>query len=176
MSEQDQERLILELTDFVRSRYFGKYRGVVVDVDDSENMGRIKARVPEVYGPDEESPWASPCVPFAGPNHGLVLIPEVDDGVWIEFEAGDRSRPIWTGCWWGSSDMPSDAGTDSRVLVTSGGHKLVMDDEAGKLQLVHSGGAELTMTNNDITIKIGSKQIVLASASVNINNGAMEVM
>ena len=99
MMTSDMEQKIVELAEFQRGRYFGKYRGLVQDVDDPENMGRIVAQVPEVYG-EEYSPWALPSVPFAGQNHGFVVLPEVGDGVWVEFEAGDPSRPIWTGCWW----------------------------------------------------------------------------
>lgn len=174
MMTNDHERLLVEVADQTRSRYFGKYRGLVRDVDDPETMGRLRAQVLEVYG-EEDSPWAFPVVPFAGPNHGLVLLPEVGDGVWIEFEAGNPSRPLWTGCWWPSNALPAPGGAQTRVLVTSGGHKLVLDDADEKLQLLHSGGAELTMTNDHITIKIGATQVVLSSSGVNINNGAFKV-
>jgi hypothetical protein len=90
MYTHDHERLLVDVAEQTRSRYFGKYRGLVQDVEDPETLGRLRAQVPEVYG-DADSPWAFPVVPFAGPNHGLVLLPEVGDGVWIEFEAGDRS-------------------------------------------------------------------------------------
>lgn len=174
MVEQQMEKLVVELSEFVRGRYFGKFRGLVRDVDDPEKLGRIVAQVPEIYG-DEDSPWALPSVAFAGKNHGFVVLPEVGDGVWIEFEAGDASRPIWTGCWWAKGEMPAPGGTATRVLVTSGGHKVVLDDEGKKLQLLHSGGAEITMTDNDITLKVGSKKIVISASGVNINNGALEV-
>jgi uncharacterized protein involved in type VI secretion and phage assembly len=168
------EQLLVNLTEQSQSRFFGKYRGTVQDVNDPENLGRITAQIPEVLG-EVTSPWAFPVVPFAGPNHGLVVLPEVGDGVWIEFEAGDISRPLWTGCWWGSGELPSPGGPQVRVLVTTGGHKLVMDDDAHKLQLLHSGGAELTLTDTDITLKIGSAQIVLSATGININNGAFQV-
>ncbi|QZZ18786.1 hypothetical protein J5X98_15115 [Leptothermofonsia sichuanensis E412] len=176
MSSNTHEQLLVNLAEQSQSRYYGKYRGIVRDVDDPENLGRVKAQVPELFG-TVDLDWAFPVVPFAGPNHGLVVLPEVGDGVWIEFEAGDPSRPLWTGGWWGSGDLPSPGGTKTRVLVTTGGHKLVMDDDeiAPKVQLLHAGGAELTMTDNDITLKIGSTQIVLSSAGVNVNNGAFQV-
>lgn len=174
MINRDIESLVVELTEFMRSRYFGKYRGLVRDVNDPENLGRIVAQVPEIYG-EEDSPWALPSVPFAGQNHGLVVLPEVGDGVWIEFEAGDPSRPIWTGCWWASGEIPSPGAAETRVLVTSGGHKVILDDDGKKLQLLHSGGAEITMTDTDITLKIGSAQIVLSAAGINVNNGAFVV-
>ena len=182
MPDREMEQLALEVSEYMRTRYFGKYRGIVKEVGEGDDLGKIKAEIPEVYGRGEReeggrviSPWALPCVPFAGPNHGFVVLPEVDDGVWIEFEAGDPSRPIWTGCWWADGDMPEPAGRETPVWITSGGHKVVLDDRDNKLQLLHSGGAELTMTDNDITLKIGQTQIVLSSSGVNVNNGAFEV-
>jgi uncharacterized protein involved in type VI secretion and phage assembly len=174
MYTHDHERLLVDVAEQTRSRYFGKYRGLVQDVEDPETLGRLRAQVPEVYG-DADSPWAFPVVPFAGPNHGLVLLPEVGDGVWIEFEAGDPSRPLWTGCWWPNDAIPEPAGPQTRVLATSGGHKLILDDANQELRLLHAGGAELTMTNTDITLKIGSTQIVLSSTGVDVNNGAFKI-
>jgi hypothetical protein len=83
--------------------FFGKYRGTVVDKDDPRQIGRIRALVPVVTG-DEESVWAMPCVPFGS---DLSIVPDIGTQVWIEFEQGDPSHPIWTGCWWSSSaDVP----------------------------------------------------------------------
>jgi hypothetical protein len=43
--------------------YFGKYRGVVTDDRDPEQVGRIRARVPDVLG-EADTLWATPCVPL----------------------------------------------------------------------------------------------------------------
>ncbi len=174
MVNTDIEKLLVELAEFKRSCYFGKYSGIVEEVGKDENLGKIIAKVPDLFG-DKNLPWAYPCVPFAGKNHGLVILPEKGDGVWIEFKAGNPACPIWTGCWWADGEIPQPGDTDTRVLVTSGGHKLILDDGDKKLQILHSGGAEIIMTNNDITFKIGSTQIVLSASGVNINNGAFEV-
>ena len=40
--------------------FLGKYRGVVSDTDDPSGIGRVRAKVPDVYGNDE-SGWATPC-------------------------------------------------------------------------------------------------------------------
>ena len=74
-----------------RSRYFGPYRGIVTDNDDPTDRMRIRVRVPEVLG-ELENPWASPCVP-----PGVGAVPDVGSRVWIEFEAGDPSHPVWMG-------------------------------------------------------------------------------
>jgi uncharacterized protein involved in type VI secretion and phage assembly len=183
MTDPDIEKMVVELTEFMRSRYFGKYRGIVQKVEKPGDegylgLGRIIAKVPSVYE-DENSPWALPSVPFAGKDHGLVVLPEEGDGVWIEFEGGNPSCPIWTGCWWAKDEMPAPGGETTRILATSGGFKVVLDDKGKKLQLLVTENdtikSEITMTSSDITLKTGETQIVLSASGVNINNGAHEV-
>ena len=188
----DTQDLTAQIAERMRNSHFGKYRGLVTNVDDPLKIGRVTAKVPEIFGEDHDAPWALPAVPFAGKKHGLVLLPEVNDGVWIEFEAGDISRPIWTGCWWGTDDLDDVSKTKTRALVTTKGHKLVLDDDADEIHLIHSQGAEIKMTGDDITISIGgseikltktdmtlksgSGQIKLSAAGVDVNNGALKAM
>jgi hypothetical protein len=173
VTEQNLERLVVGLTEQVRDRYYGKYRGLVEDVEDPEGLGRIVASVPSVYG-DLDSPWALPCTPFAGDGYGFAMLPKAGDGVWIEFEAGDPSRPIWTGFWWASGEIPTDT-ADQRIVITPEGLKLVMDDAGKILKLAHPGGAEITLTDNDITLEIGGTKLVLSASGLSVNDGAFEV-
>lgn len=78
------------------NKFFGLYRATVTDNNDPSDAMRIKVLIPEVLG-EIESPWALPCVP-----PGIRLVPEVNAFVWIEFEAGDPSRPVWVGTTGGS--------------------------------------------------------------------------
>ncbi|WP_064282988.1 phage baseplate assembly protein V [Mycolicibacterium iranicum] len=169
------ESVLAGIADQASTQYWGKYRGIVKNVDDDENMGRITCTVPSVYG-DEVSPWALPAVPFAGQSHGFMLLPEPGDGVWVEFEAGDRSRPIWTGFWWARNEMPEEVSAERRVLVTSAGLKLVMDDGAKQIKLLHGDKAEITMSETSITLRFGSKSVVISDSDVSINGMSLKVM
>jgi hypothetical protein len=162
------------MAEFIRTRHFGKYRGMVSNIEDPENIGRIKAKVPAIFG-EEDSPWAMPSSPFAGPKHGLVLLPEVDDGVWIEFEGGDPSSPIWSGCWWARGQVPQPQGEKIRLLATSANHQIVIDEDADEIKLVHPGGAEVTLGASEISLKMGNCEIKISSSEVNINNGMVKV-
>jgi uncharacterized protein involved in type VI secretion and phage assembly len=174
MTSQEHENMLVDIAETMRSRYYGKYRGVVSNVEDPENMGRITALVPEVLH-ETPSPWALPASPFSGASHGLVLIPEVGDGVWIEFEAGDLSRPIWTGGWWDSGEIPTPGDTQVRVLVTKTGQQLVLDDESKEIHVVQSGGAEIKLTDSDITLSIGQAEIKMTSSEITLKTGQTEI-
>ena len=90
------ERTVERLVERVGSSYFGKYRGIVTDVDDPQNQCRIRATVPAVLG-EHACGWAMPAMPFAGAGHGVVMLPEIGSGVWIEFEAGRPRQPHLVG-------------------------------------------------------------------------------
>lgn len=172
--DSDFETILERVTEFQRTKYFGKYRGLVADIADPDELGRIVAEVPAVYG-EALSPWAMPCLPFAGAGHGLALMPEEGDGVWIEFEGGDLGRPIWSGCWWADGQRPDPKANLARLLATSGGHQLLFDEENDEIKLVHPGGAEIVIGSDEITISIGQSTLKLTSSEINLNDGMAKI-
>ncbi|MBL0158375.1 MAG: hypothetical protein IPP47_14920 [Bryobacterales bacterium] len=108
------------------AQIFGKFRGVVIDNVDPTAIGRVQVTVPSIDGFFPS--FAMPCSPFAGPDVGLCLIPPVGANVWVEFEGGDVSLPIWSGCFWGAGEYPAEAlvTPPDQVQVLKGtGFKLV---------------------------------------------------
>lgn len=162
------------LVDRVGSSYYGKYRGTVTDVDDPNNQCRIRATVPAVLG-EVTCGWAWPAAPFAGDQHGMVMLPKVGSGVWIEFEAGRIDNPIWSGAWWASGQRPEPQGAGIRVIVSEKGHTVVLDDEADELKLVHAGGPEIKMTGTEIVITCGACEIKIDNSTISFNNGIIKV-
>ena len=154
----------------VRQRFYGKYRGTVTTVD-AATM-RLQATVPSVL-PNVPTGWALPCVPYAGPKVGFVMLPDVGANVWIEFEGGDPSYPIWTGCFWGSGDIPAIAASGVNSIVTTSG-TLTFDNNAGTITLQDSTGDSLTIQASKATLKAGTGTIDLGSG-VSINGGALQV-
>ena len=154
------------LEDRVLGRFYGKYPAVVTDTDDPLGVGRLRARVPAVLGEDVTTGWALPCAPFGGgTDRGFLVVPEVGDTVWIEFVAGDVSRPVWTGAFWGDpestggqddlgeatgAEVPTHdgdgAGPGLGVIRTKGGHRVVFDDSGDVLILAHGDdGAQVVL-------------------------------
>ncbi len=167
------DQLLMDLLDRVRNRYYGKYRGTVTDVD--EKTLRIKAKIPAVLG-DQASGWCRPCVPYAGPNVGMAFLPEVGAGVWIEFEGGDVSYPVWVGCYWREGEVPGDAKPAVKTIVTKQGHKLLFDDDGQTVTITDSSSNKITLSADGITLERGSNKVVIAEANVSVNDGALEVM
>jgi len=168
------EQNVARLNERVGSRYFGKYRGTVIDVTDPNNQCRIRATVPAVLG-DQPSGWAMPAAPFAGAGHGFVMLPAVGDGVWIEFEAGQLDNPIWSGGWWASGQRPNPQGPAVRVIVSEKGHALIFDDDANEVKLTHAGGPQIKMTASDITLTCGACEIKISNDNISLNNGLIKV-
>jgi len=183
------EHRLQNIEHWVRGHYFGKYRGIVSSNEDTTSRGRLKVKVPAVLGNLEV--WAMPCVPYAGPSVGVHMLPPVEAGVWVEFEGGDVSYPVWVGCFWGSGDMPEEVtGPDSRVIVTEQA-QLAIDDASGEVVLKNKQNCSTTW-NADIVTEaggakhsVGAKGVVSESApgklevgasGVNMNSGAFTVV
>lgn len=157
--------------------FYGKYRGVVSDNSDPNNLGRIRAKVADVYG-DEESGWAMPSVPYAGSSVGLFLIPPTNASVWFEFEHGNPDYPIWTGCFWADNEVPvSPASADKKVLKTGAG-TITLDDTQGSnsITIETTNSLKIKMDQQGIEISNGSQKIMISSSSVSVDDGALEVM
>lgn len=166
------EQAVLEILERVRYRFYGKYRGSVTDVDASTL--RIKAKVPAVLG-TQETGWCMPCVPYAGQNVGLAFLPEEGSGVWIEFEGGDVSYPIWVGCYWRSGEQPSDATPTVKAIVTTAPNKILLDDDAGTITISDSNQNTVTLDSSGITLTRGSSSVEVNDSEVSVNDGALEV-
>ncbi|MGD9157549.1 MAG: phage baseplate assembly protein V [Desulfobacteraceae bacterium] len=150
------ERVVANLVQKAERRFYGKYRGFVVDNADPEQLGRLKVRVPSVLGNDVVTGWAMPCLPYGGDaNQGFLFIPEVDAGVWIEFEEGDLEFPIWVGTFWskpgGESELPKPNDPDGteqgsvqdpptrKIIKTKKGHTIQIEDKDGEemITIIH---------------------------------------
>ena len=71
-------------------RLCGVYRGVITNDLDPESQSRVKVRVFAI--PGSQALWALPCRPVGG-----AAVPAVGASVWVAFEGGDPSLPVWLG-------------------------------------------------------------------------------
>lgn len=178
-------------------QYFGKYRGKVVKNKDPLFQGRLKVIVPSVL--EQNKVWAMPCVPYAGKNVGLFLIPPKEANVWIEFEGGNLDFPIWAGCFWGEGEIPIEPAIPTKKFLKTDSILLSLDDTEGEGGLslivnpplvpepisikISEEGLELNnnpaivkLTPSGISINFAAQSLQISPASISLNEGALEVM
>jgi hypothetical protein len=170
-------------------RFYGKYRGLVVENLDPEQVGRVLVQVPDVLG-EIPSSWAMPCVPAAGIQSGCFVVPPIGSQVWVEFEQGNPDYPIWTGGFWGLvADVPIFATAppaippgQNIVLQTTGQNMIMVSDAppspiTGGIVLKSVSGAMIVVNETGIYINNGQgASIMLTGPAVNINIGALTVI
>lgn len=129
-------------------RYYGSYRGFVEDNDDKENLGRLKVKVPSIYGDEVYDYWALPKGIYAGKGVGSFWIPAKGDNVWISFEGGDVRFPIWEYGWWSEQQVPENADKDIKVLQTNSGNRIEMNDTDESITVRNKDGKSVVITKD----------------------------
>jgi Type VI secretion system/phage-baseplate injector OB domain len=170
-------------------KFFGKYRGTVVNNIDPEQIGRIQAIVPAVSNVVPTS-WAMPCVPFAGKAEGFFAVPQIGAGVWIEFEGGDPDKPIWVGGFWGVfaevpplALVPPPIPPGQNVCIQTTLQNMMMVSDApptpltGGIVLKSTTGAMIVVNDTGIYIQNGKgASITMIGPAVDINLGALTIV
>jgi hypothetical protein len=172
-------------------KFYGKYRAVVTNNVDPLMIGRIQVIVPDVASL-APSTWAMPCVPVAGINMGMFSPPLVGSGVWVEFERGDPSKPIWTGCYWG---LGAEVPVFSRIvppavpgitLQTTLNNGIVISDmrgPSGGILIQTALGAMVSLSDTGIfisngqgaTISLLGSAIYMTGTPIDMNATALTV-
>lgn len=165
-------------------KYFGKYRGTVVNNADPELRARIQVMVADVSGFALTS-WALPAFPIGGLQMGMFTVPIIGSGVWVEFEHGDPDYPIWTGVYWGSAaEVPAlshliPPAVPGFVMQTASQNGILVSDvpgPTGGIMLTTSSGAMILINDEGITLSNGQgASIQMTGPLVNINEGALTV-
>jgi uncharacterized protein involved in type VI secretion and phage assembly len=167
------------------TKYWGKYRGMVINNVDPMQMGRLMVQVPDVTSLIPGT-WAMPCVPVAGIQNGMVALPMIGSGVWVEYEQGDPDFPIWVGCFWGSAaELPAlshltPPAISAITFQTPLQNGLTISDlpgPTGGIMLKSTTGASIIVNDTGIYIQNGKgASIVMAGPSVTVNAGALVVV
>ena len=193
----DLEQIVADLVQKVERRFYGKYRGFVVNNEDPKRLGRVRLRVPSVLGPNVVTGWASPCLPYGGQgNQGFLYIPEVGAGVWVEFEEGDLEFPIWVGTFWsepgGKSEWPTLNDADGKertneqkpptrkIIKTQKGHTIQFEDADREemvtiVEATHKHVVTLNKDGIQITDGVNGNKIIMGKEGIQLgSSGATE--
>ena len=161
----------------------GVVTAVVTNTDDPNDWGRVKVKFPWMTE-DAESDWARLTGVGAGPEAGLLAVPEVGDEVLVAFEHADFNRPfVLGGLWNGKHAIPPEGAgaasgekplvrtwhsrtghymamfdnADEKVeVITAGGHQILLDDANKKVEILTSGGHKITMDDQGKKLELVS--------------------
>jgi hypothetical protein len=140
--------------------------------------GRLDVSVPAAF--DATAPeaiaTARPCFPYAH-----FFVPNKGDLVWVAFEGGDPTAPVWLGAWYAKGTTPAEADADppvKRVIKTKAGHLLILDDSDGAEQIVLADktGNRIELRTDGVLIKCKKKLTIDASGQeIEIKADAVKV-
>lgn len=167
------------------SRENGIVAGVVVDIEDPENLGRIQVSFPHLS--DQQSDWARLVTPMAGKDRGVFFRPEVGDEVLVVFEHGEARRPLIVGSVWSTQDTPppddgntkqnnwrfikSRSGHIIRLDDTSGGEKIeIIDKDSSRRVVIDSSGSKIQVScdQGNIEVTANSGTVTVSAMTVKI--------
>jgi type VI secretion system (T6SS) baseplate-like injector VgrG len=172
-------------------RFLGKYKAVVVNNVDPLFIGRIQVIVPDVASLVPAT-WAMPCVPVAGVNMGMFAPPLIGSGVWVEFEKGNASKPIWVGTYWGvGAEVPIlsrivPPAVPGITLQTTLKNGMVISDipgPTGGILIQSTMGATISVSDTGIFITNGKGAVIsmvgpsihMVGAPIDMNAAALTV-
>lgn len=183
-------------------RFYGVYTAVVVDVVDPDGQGRIKIRLP--WSPDADGAgyevWARLATMMGGANRGTWFVPDVDDEVLVNFEAGDPRRPYVLGGLWNGQDTPPESmdssgenniktirsrngvvisiddtsGQEQLTLQTPGGQEVVLQDSDAGIELRDSNGNSVRLSSSGVSI-VSSGKVAIQASEFEVTAGSVSV-
>lgn len=165
-------------------RFYSIYRGFIESNEDPEFLGRLKLKVPQVWNEEVHDYWAWSKGMYSGTGIGMFAIPNIGDMVWVSFEGGDPSFPVWEyGHFAHPQGMTSDVPTDwqnngnkptMQVWQTSCGHRIMLDGKDGseKITIQSKHSKKIVFDSSSIIVDNGSgRKITLNGTSIEIDNG-----
>ena len=158
--------------------FHGMYRGGVVDVDDPMRAGRVRVRVFGVFDDfaSQTIPWALYADSFMGGigGSGGFFIPPVGSHVFVFFEAGDPTQPVFFAGAPAMNDGPPERSSNypqNRVYKSPSGHLIEINDGAGIIHIQHNSGTEVTIQADGSVI-----ENVVANLTRNITGDVTETI
>jgi len=164
--------------------FYGVVIGLVIDIKDPDNQGRVKIKLPAMPDSDDGAyeVWARVATLMAGNNRGSWFIPDPKDEVLVAFLFGDPAQPYVIGALWNGKDSAPEsmdgAGNNyKKVLCSRNGVKLTLDDQDGKEKFIVEtpGGQKITLQDGPGALEIADSNgnsLKFESSGVTLDSGA----
>lgn len=172
-------------------RYYSSYMGYVADRDDPENLNRLRLIIPGVSGTEVYDYWALPKGLFSGEGYGVQIIPQKGDVVWVEFQNGHPSKPMWHMGYRARNEIkqgePDLTDKDAYWFITPQGHVIKINDTKNYIHIKTQQGDYVELNNNSIslvtdkkislgTLDTSAEPAVLGNKNVDVHNDVQDVL
>lgn len=140
-------------------RFYSLYRAIVVQNDDPLAQNRLKVAIPGIQG--GTILWALARNQHGSEQTGFkYLAPAIGDIVYVSFEHGDPSKPLWEYHSWSTGQMPKFMDSPQICgFVTPNGIRVLFDDSDGHLDLYLPGEADVYAKKDITLVSDGNVQI-----------------
>lgn len=175
------------------TRYYGVVVAVVTNIDDPDELGRIKVSFPWMSD-NQESWWARIATLQAGKDYGTWFMPEVGTEVLVAFEHGDVRFPYILGQLWNGQDDPPEPNKEVeketfKLIKSKNKSYIVMVDknsavdtnfiqmkirEDNETTIYLNGEGLISIEGNKIEI-IGNQEILVKAPTVTVDAGTLNL-
>ncbi|MFC4260980.1 phage baseplate assembly protein V [Marinobacter lacisalsi] len=156
----------------MNSQVKGVVIGLVENLDDPEELGRIQVRYPWLEG-EPMSNWARVVTLFASAGTGMHFRPEIGDEAVLAFDRDDINHPFILGFVWSGENTPPELDSNAQRLVTTiAGHRMIFDDDDSDPSLIieDAGGSRVTLNGDGIMIE-SSADLTVKGQNISVEAG-----
>ncbi len=141
-------------------RFYSTHRAVVMDNKDPDGVDKLFVNIPSIL--DSPTFWAYPKCISGGPKSGTKnLTPPIGSIVWVEFERGEPTKPVWTPYGWAIGQVPTELKGDKVCgIVTPSGNKVYLKEDEGILYVYLNEGTRYAVKDGT-AISITREELVV---------------
>lgn len=157
-------------------------KAIVVDVNDPEQLGRVRVHIFWQHPSNHTTPWIRVANLMSGDNTGVYFVPEVGETVFVDFESGNPDMPFVRGSMFNGNHQPgskfSGSGNVHKGIITKSGNHIIIDDTNGKesihlynkdktneIMLTMEGSGEIAIRSNTKII-MGAPDIIMKAENI----------
>lgn len=156
-------------------RFYSRYRGVVLNNNDPDNLQRLEVMIPNLHVGGLKV-WARSASHQGGVNYGMkYFTPLPGEVVWVEFEKGNPMKAIWSYHGWAKVEVPEELKSNTVAgLISPNGNKVILNDTDGVLSIQVEKKISILTEEEGESISLGIPEkcsISLTGDQIEITNG-----